>query len=159
MIITYPENCINPNSRWAYLYSLWEELRLWRNNLMQGKTLEEVRAFEKAFFRPYTSDVSRARITVEKGIIDQAYWKPSKAVSFIDNNNIKDIKYPSGLNQNNEGSRGAFVLELLTQYPNKSPENLEVDSLITELNNVVQTAKTSNQWKPYINLSELKHGN
>lgn len=140
MIINFPGNCNNEASRWSFCIEFNEILRLWHNENCHGMTAQEADTWRKENFYPRSKLVMFAR-NEQIGIARVGgFWNPRVPYHVQDG----VITYPSGLNQDNEGSRASFLFGLEV----KAVNDIDLEAIRNAIVQAKEDAIDNSFWNP-----------
>ena len=137
-------NCNNEASRWSFTIKLNEKLRLWHNDNCNGLSAKESESWRKANFYARFTTVMKARNEQVNIARTESHWNP-KIPDHVSNG---IIKYPSGLNQDNEGSCAAFLFGLMDKLKDRDSNDIDVVVVQEALTQAKQDATTGIFWNP-----------
>ncbi len=108
MIVNFPIECNKESSRWSFTTKLNEVLRFYHNESCLGMTAQQAEDWRKVNFYPQSKAVMHSKN--EQIAISRlgTHWNP-RIPDHVSNG---IIHYPAGLDQENEGSRGSFLIGL-----------------------------------------------
>lgn len=144
MIVNFPANCSSEASRWSFCIKLNEKLRIWHNGECAGMTGKQAESWRKSNFYPRINAVMQARSEQIEIARIGAYWNPK----IPDHVSKGVINYPSGLNQDNEGSRAVFLFGLMDNLKDKISDNIDVIAIQNALAQTKADAISSQYWNP-----------
>jgi len=142
MSVEFPVNCNNEASRWSFSTKLNEVLRLWHNEQCAGKTAKEADRWRKANFYPKIKTVMQARNEQIEVARIGGFWNPKVP----DHVSGGIINYPSGLDQDNEGSRAVFLFGLEI----KVIKEMDKEVIRGGLAQAKKDAIENNYWSPVL---------
>lgn len=135
-MISFPLNCTNEGSRWAYATKLFQMVINDHNAQGQGTTPEQEQRIISVL-GTRNEQVAIAR--------QGSYWNP-KIPDHVQNG---VITYPPGLNQENEGSKGSFLIGLSHKLILEGLSNGDdMRAVVAALGQAKQDAISSSKWNP-----------
>lgn len=146
MIIDFPINCTTEASKWSFITKLNEKLRIWHNNNCKDMPANQAESWRKVNFYAKLATVMAARNEQINISRIGSHWNPKIPDHVL--NGV--IKYPLGLNQNNEGSRAAFLFGLMKTLQNREPDDIDVQAVQNALGQVKKDAINGDFWNPTI---------
>ena len=144
MKVNFPDNCNAEASRWSFCIKLNENLRLWHNANCTGMTASEAELWRKAHFYKHLDAVMVARN--EQIAIARVgdHWNPK----IPDHVSGGVLNYPSGLNQDNEGSRAAFLFGLEYKLKDKDMDDPDIAVIREAISQAKEDAINGSYWNP-----------
>ena len=145
MGVTFPNGCDNEASRLSFTIKLINGVLIpWHNAQCAGMTADEAKVWRTANFRPkfqvVDAERNANRAIAEVGV----FWNPHKPTHWVGN----AVVYPPGLDQNNEGSRMAFLIGLRARLYESGMEHSEMADLNERINQAKDDAINTSPWNP-----------
>ena len=146
MIVEFHPDCKEEHSKWSYSWKLYQLLVDWHDVNCQGMTAQQAVNWRKANFRPKQKAVMAEIRKAEDSARLGTHWNPRVP----DHAQNGEITYPPGLDQENEGSRGIFLMGLQHKVVEAdfdlSGEDLQV--VQSALGQAKKDAITGSHWSP-----------
>jgi hypothetical protein len=145
LTVNFPASCKSEHGHWSYSTKLLSIVIAAHNAAGDGTTAD-FRNILKAVLAARNDAVEVARIG--------AHWNPNIATHV----NSGVISYPPGLNQNNEGSRGSFLMGLAHQLmlDGRGVDDVDMQATQNALNQAKQDAIDGVFWNP--SLEDIVNG-
>jgi len=145
MSVDFPSNCKTEASRWSFTTKLIGGVLIpWHNAQVSGMTASEAKAWRDTNYKPKFK-IADAEKNINRAIAEEGvFWNPHKPTHWINNG----VEYPPGLDQDNEGSRGAFLIGLRARLYESGMEHNEMKDLNDRMEQAKQDAINGTKWNP-----------
>ena len=148
MSVDYPGNCNSPPSKWSFTVKLEEVLQDWHNESCVGMSESEAITWRGGGYDRKSMSVIIAKHEAVAAMRAERHWNAKTPDHIV--NGV--INYPPGLNQNNEGSRQACLLEIMDALlaKGRSLNDIDVEAVQTAICHADRDAKNGSFWDPKV---------